>query len=150
MAKEIAIGWRRISEEEMARLPAAVARVLEAFPCVAAAYLYGSAARGDRPSRDIDLGLVIGGRPPEWGWEAKASNAIAIETGIRDVPFDVRALNGGSPVFLHRVLREGKLLYEHDRAARLRFETQAMSDWLDFRPVWERMRREVLGRWARE
>lgn len=116
---------------------------------VKAAYLYGSVARADRPARDIDIGLV-GDPPAHWGAESGIAAELQAATGISAVDFDVRLLGGCDPVFLGALLREGKIIYEADREARIRFETRALSLWLDFRPVWERVRGAVTRRWADE
>ncbi|MFP3941469.1 MAG: hypothetical protein ACLF0P_14315 [Thermoanaerobaculia bacterium] len=74
---------------------------------------------------------------------------LATASGIRAIPFDVRIVNGASPVFLGAMLTHGSLLYESDRAARIDWEAYALSVWLDFKPVWERMRKAALTSWAR-
>jgi len=134
------------SETDRARLRASIARVLALHPWVKAAYLYGSVARADRPARDIDVGLV--GDPPGWG--AEAAIAADLQAAFAaPVQFDVRLLRGADPVFLGSLMREGLVVYEADREARIRFATNALSVWLDFQPVWERMR-VVPHRWAGE
>jgi predicted nucleotidyltransferase len=122
--------------------------VLVRHGAVRAAYLYGSAARGGL-IRDIDIGLVVEPKPSEWGIEAQIAAELADAAELHDASFDVRILNGADPVFLGSVLRDAALIYQADRDAREVFEARAMSLWLDFRPAWERTRREVLRRWAR-
>jgi len=113
---------------------------------VKAAYLHGSVARAAGPARDIDIGLL--GDAPEWGAELGIAGELQAASGITAVDFDVRLVAGADPVFLGALLREGKLIYEADHEARIRFETQALSVWLDYQPVWERVRHAVTRRWA--
>lgn len=120
------------------RLAECAPRVLGRRPWVRAAWLYGSAASCTRPARDVDIGLLAQPVPP-WGEPLRIADELAEATGVRAVPFDVRLLGGADPVFLNDVLRTGRLLYEADRAARLRFERRAIVRWLDFRPVRERL-----------
>ena len=107
----------------------------------------GLAATADRAARDIDLGL-LGNPPSTWKTLPAMADAMADAWGSPPLPLDLRLLRGASPVFTNQVLLHGTLVYEADREARLRFEVQAMSQWLDFRPVYERVRAQVLARWA--
>ena len=75
--------------------------------------------------------------------------SLADDMGMRASQLDVRVVNDGSPVFLHSMFSSAELLYEADRPARIRFEANAHSRWLDFRPVWERMRKAALESWNR-
>lgn len=142
------IRWHAVTTAERERIREAARRVLARHPWVKAAWLYGSAARGDRPSRDIDVG-ILADPIPHWREPARIAAELAADTGIADVDFDVREVNAGSPVFLNRLLSEGELLYEADRDARIAFQASAMARWLDFKPLWERARAQVLERWSR-
>jgi hypothetical protein len=87
--------------------------------------------------------------PTDLGVTEALAADLASTSGFDAIPFDVRIVNGSSPVFLGRLLRQGSLVFERDREARIEWEAMAMSLWLDFRPVWERMRRQALRSWAR-
>ena len=128
------------------RLGAAASRTLAARPWAQAAWLYGSVARTGR-GRDVDLG-VLAEPVPEQAELASAAAEIARGVGLRPDDIDLRLLNGGDPVFLGNVLRDGRLLFERDRERRVRFEVYALNQWLDFAPVWERLRQRVLTRWS--
>lgn len=140
MSQHDVIKWHSLSQDGRGRLVQAARQVFASRDWVSAAYLFGSAAHG-QPARDIDIGLVADSVPSEWAPELALAADLETASGIRDVELDVRVLNGGDPVFLNNVLRDGFLLYEADRERRIMFEAEAMSRWLDFRPVWERMRR---------
>lgn len=142
------ITQRRIADGDRVAIQAAAQRVFRNDPWIDAAYLYGSAARSDRPARDVDIGLV--GDPSAVSWDAPArlASSLAAESGISEIPFDVRLLVGASPVLLANVLREGERIYDANPEARIAFEARAMSEWLDWKPAYERVRSAVLRRWA--
>jgi len=105
---------------------------------VVAAYLFGSEARGTaRPDSDIDLGLLCTHSPTtlhgRFGLES------TIEQAMRR-PVQVVVLNDAPPDLVHRVLRDGKLLLDRDRAARIRFEVAARNAFFDLAPILERYR----------
>lgn len=130
------------------RLREAVAEVCASRAWVKAAWWYGSTAVGGT-GRDVDIGLLADPVPSRRVEEQVVSDAIAARLGVDPALLDVRLLNGGDPPFLASVLSTGLRVYEADRRARVEFEVRAMSTWLDFRPAWERMRREALDRWSR-
>lgn len=129
------------------RLAAGARAVLSDDPDIVAAYLYGSAARGE-PAADLDVALLV----PGSRFGSKRLEALAARLQAEGAPegpdLDVRLLAGTSPRFRANVLRDGRLLYEADRKARLAFEARALSEWLDFKPTWERMRRRMFDRLA--
>lgn len=114
---------------------------------VVAAYLFGSVARGgDRQGSDVDVGVLLeSGRP-------QSIEDFAVLSDMQDelqdrlrVEVDVVALNGAAPDFLHRVLRDGELLVEHDHRARMLFELHARMEYFDILPTLQLYRRTVLG-----
>lgn len=148
MSSSDPIRWLHLDERARQRLRSSAPRLLASRPWVKALYLYGSAARGQRPARDLDLGIVADPVPASGCEELEIAAAFAAELSIPVEALDVRILNGGDPVFLGNVLADAELVFEHDREARIAFEVRAMSLWLDFRPRWERMRKRVLAKWA--
>lgn len=144
-----AIRWHVLTDAERTALEDAARRLFPARPWIRAAWLYGSAGRG-QPARDIDIGLLARPLPSRWGEEFTVANELADATRIRDVPFDVRTVNLGDPVFLNNLLRDGKLLYCAAEDERIEFEALAMAKWLDFKPVWEQARAAAFERWRGE
>jgi hypothetical protein len=53
----------------------------------------------------------------------------------------VVVLNNAPPDLIHRVLRDGRLLLDRDRAARIRFEVRARNEYFDLLPTLNRYRR---------
>ena len=145
------LDWHVLTGPERRRLQEAAGEVLATRPWVVAAWHHGSSAQEGSAARDIDLALVAGGTPagPPAPAEVEAiAREMAERSGIRAVPFDVRVVNDADPVFLGAMLRGGLRIYEGDREARVEFEVRAMSLWLDFRPVWERIRANARRRWV--
>jgi predicted nucleotidyltransferase len=148
MRREEGIRWHELTAEERVRVHEAIRTVLADHPWVTAAWHFGSSAIGGRPARDIDVGILAATVPTDLALTERLAAELASTSGFDAIPFDVRIVNGSSPVFLGRFLRQGSLAFERDREARIEWEALAMSQWLDFRPVWERMRRQALRSWA--
>lgn len=136
-----------MDEAAIERLAEAASRLCARHPAIVAAYLYGSAARGE-PAADLDVALLF----DERGVDAAELEALAARLEAEGAPqgphLDVRPLRGANPRFRANMLRDGRLLYEADRTKRIAFEARAMSEWLDFQPTWERMRRLMFERWV--
>jgi predicted nucleotidyltransferase len=114
--------------------------ILAGCPEVAAAWLFGSAARGAmRPDSDVDVGLLL----TDSSWTAADRYALLGElaarleapAGMR--PVDVVLLEHQGPVFAHEALLDGVLICERDRARRLEFEADTVLRAIDFRPTLE-------------
>jgi predicted nucleotidyltransferase len=117
-------------------LPEGIRVVVEAAPAdVVAVYLYGSQARGTAsPGSDVDLGILLKEAPPP----TLRGTARRIESDVErvvHVPVEAVVLNTASPDLIHRVLRDGVLLLDRDRAARIRFEVRARNEYFDLAPI---------------
>jgi predicted nucleotidyltransferase len=130
---------RRMTADLVERLRARLAR--EPEPLVAA-YLYGSVARGEAHARsDVDLALLYR-MPPA---RVLASPPRLLEDELeRELgrPVEVVVLGEAPPDLVRRVLRDGILLLDRDRAARLRFEVQAWNEYFDLQPILDLYRRK--------
>ena len=107
---------------------------------LAAVYLYGSVARGTAaPHSDVDIGLLLTRTAPstldaqpydvEADLERLLGRAVQV-VELNRAPIDLRA----------RVLREGRLLVDVDRSARIRFEVQTRNEAFDLEPFLSRYR----------
>ena len=98
------------------------------------AYLHGSRASGDaRPGSDIDVAA--------W-WSTAAPNVWEFDLGTE---VDLLCLNDAPLELAGRVAMYGRLLFEDDAAARVRWEATTRKIWLDERPRVDRARREALA-----
>jgi uncharacterized protein len=110
--------------------------VVEAAPEeVVAVYLFGSRARGTaRPKSDLDLGILLQAAPAPTLKSAARAIENAVERALR-ITTEAIVLNTASADLTHRVLRDGILVLDRDRSARIRFEVQARNEYFDLAPL---------------
>lgn len=124
---------------ETGAIDAAIAHVLRGFPQVAAAWLFGSEARGDaRPDSDVDVALLLHDRRLGLNECDRLIRTIAacLERAASAREIDVVLIERQPPIFVHRLLAEGRLVYDIDRDRRIDFESDAISRYLDFLPTY--------------
>lgn len=109
---------------------------------VVGAYLYGSQARGSAGAKsDVDVAVLLAGRPePRLRSRARELESAA-EAALRR-PVQVVVLNGAPSDLVHRVLRDGVIVLDRDRPARLRFEVQARNEYFDMESIRRLYRRQ--------
>src|SRR6478672_11767035 len=127
--------------------PAAIETRLRNFfaqiggPEIAAAYLFGSVARGTAgPGSDVDLGLLYTDDPPR----TLAGLGLDLEGDLErllGLPVQVVVLNRAPVDLVVRVLRDKKLLHEGNRARRVRFEVRSRMEFWDLEPFLRRYRK---------
>lgn len=106
----------------------------------ACAWIFGSRARGDsRAGSDLDVAVLFREDPPRTlaGLHLDLADDLAEALGI---PVDLVVMNRAPPDLVHRVLRDGVLLFDYDPSARIRFEVCCRNAWFDLRPHLERYR----------
>ena len=120
-----------------------------ALPDVVAIYRFGSTATG-QAVRDSDVDIAVLPAAPiesSFRWDLQERLAMALHR-----PVDLVDLLKASTVMRMQVLESAILLFEHDPAARLRFETAACSGYArlneERRAILDQVRREgtVYGR----
>ncbi len=121
----VATGARAVDEE-------ALVRFLGGRPDVAAAYLFGSRARGGaRAGSDTDVAVLFAaGLDPVARLERRVDMAAGLERAVGG-RVDVVDLEEAGAVLVHQVLKYGRLLVERDPARRVRFEVAARRRYLD-------------------
>ncbi len=124
------------SSPDPAATAARVGDVMRRFPDVAAAWVFGSVARGRaRPDSDLDVGVVYRERKSDA--HDRVATALAIElsraTGFSTI--DVIDLESQGPIFAHHVLCDGLRAYEGDPIRRVDFESDTIARALDFMPT---------------
>ena len=135
--------WRMIRAMDA---PCAVERLRRAFrgreQGVAAVYLFGSVARGERrPDSDLDVAVLLESAPESGTFESLRLDLRGeLESDLgRDV--DLVVLNHAPPDLAHRVLRDAVLIIEPDPSARVRFEVRARNEYWDLKPYLDEYRR---------
>ena len=107
----------------------------------AAAYLFGSVARGTaRTDSDVDVAILYSRDPPLTLEGLPLEIEAELET-LLGRPVQVVLLNTAPVDLVHRVLRDGKLLLDHDPSVRIRFEVKARNEFFDLEPILRRYRR---------
>lgn len=107
---------------------------------VVAVYLYGSRARGTASREsDVDLGVLLK-VPPAAVLANVARDLEATVERALGLPVEVVVVNTAPADLVHRILRDGLILLDRDRAARLRFEVQSRNEYFDLEPLRRRYR----------
>lgn len=113
---------------------------------VVCVYLFGSHARGTAVAgSDVDVGVLYTTEPPEtlagMGLDLAADLEAAIGHRV-----DLVVLNRAPVDLIHRVLRDGVLVCQRDRSARIRFEVRARNEYFDLLPYLRQYRQATGGR----
>lgn len=108
-----------------------------------AVYLFGSAARGEMSrGGDVDLGLLLSHEPPAVLSTPARRIEADLEARFRR-PVEAVVLNGAPVDLVHRILRDGVLIFEGDASARVRFEVSSRREYLDLAPILQLYRNAV-------
>nr|AFK83598.1 nucleotidyltransferase [uncultured bacterium] len=124
---------------------AAIEQALRTFfgtqaPGVAAAYLFGSVARGTSgPTSDVDVAVLLE-RPPSAGLAGLPLDLEGDLERLLGVPAQVVVLNRAPVDLAHRILRDGKLLVDRNSSVRIAFEVRARNEFFDLKPVLDQYR----------
>jgi len=118
------------------KLEVRLGEALRAAPAdVLSAYLFGSRARGEaRAKSDVDLAVLLA-RPPAPTLDGVAARLADRLDDALGLEIDLVVLNNAPPDLVHRVLRDGVLLLDRDRSARIRFEVRSRNAYLDLAPL---------------
>ena len=110
-------------------------------PDLAAAYLFGSVARGEaRADSDVDVGLLYETAPAATlaAQPFLAAGDLEVRLGR---PVDLVVMNTAPVDLVHRILRDGILLLQPNPSARIAFEVRARNAYWDLLPILQRYRR---------
>jgi uncharacterized protein len=110
---------------------------------LAAAYLFGSVARGTAHAKsDVDIAVL-----------PMASKTGTLESLQLDLEGELErrlgrvvqivVLDHAPPDLVHRVLVDGVLVHEADRSKRIAFEVRARNEYFDILPILQRYRRRA-------
>jgi uncharacterized protein len=122
---------------------AARARLRDALDCdgVVAASMFGSQATGRAgPLSDLDVAVWLDptlSDSERFRLRLELTGLAASALATNEV--DLVVLNDAPPLLKHRALRSGVRLLDRDPIARVRLESRAVSEYLDTRPLRERL-----------
>jgi predicted nucleotidyltransferase len=108
---------------------------------IAAAYLFGSVARGTAHDRsDVDVAVLLKAEPSATldGLRTDLGDGLEEFLGRR---VDLVILNRAPVDLAHRVLRDGILVCDADTSARIGFEVRARNEFFDLEPYLREYRR---------
>ena len=129
------------SEQAPATLIELAREALAADPRVLVAYLFGSLARGTASKNsDLDIAVLFAGPIDArlGGPLDQLRDAVERACGRRCDLVDARTAPAD---LIHRVLRDGELLIERDRSARIAFEVARRNEYFDLLPYLRQYRR---------
>ena len=136
-----------------------IKRVIDYFRAreeVTALYLFGSAAKGTQSEEsDLDIAVLVNEkklRVKSLDIIRRDYYAASPRLSLRNV--DIVILNTAPPYLKHRIIKTGTLLFDKNRKLRVRFVTNAILEYLDFKPIEDiftgavasRFRRGTVGR----
>ena len=120
-------------------LAASVRNVLASAPSVAAAWIFGSMARGDvRDDSDLDVAILL--RDPTSTAASESEELLQLAAMLEKAAgraVDVVVLGLMDPIIAHRVLSEGTLVFDEDPDRRIDFTSDVLSRYLDWAPLYE-------------
>lgn len=129
--------------------------IFDETPWIAAAWVFGSVARGEqRPDSDLDVAVLLA----EAGEDAVTKRRELLDLTARlesaaGRRVDLAVLTLRDPILAHRVLSEGRLVKDADPDRRVDFTTDALARYFDWAPLYEAAAARSLRanrKWARE
>lgn len=104
---------------------------------IIAVYLYGSYAKGKATKQsDIDLAILFKLQFNQQFITGQEINLSAeIQKIIKEIEIEVKILNSAPLFFQHKIISSGRLIFCSNGSARVKYESDLMSRYFDFRPL---------------
>lgn len=124
-----------------------IGKIVSGFDDVSAAYVFGSFIHHD-DFNDIDVALLISKElNPYTRFKFEMRVARALERRIKPrFEFDVKVLNHSPIEFQYEVLKGGKAVFLRDRTENVEYESETISNYLDFKTTAEYLNKKFLAR----
>jgi len=124
-----------------------IGKTISEVDYVSAAYVFGSYVHND-DFNDIDVALLISREPdPYKRFKFEMMVARELERQIKPrFEFDVKILNHSPIEFQYEVLKKGKAVFLRDRTENVEYESEAISNYLDFQTTAEYLNKKFLAR----
>ena len=115
---------------------------------VVAALLFGSQAAGKAgPLSDVDIAVWLDpglSDSDRFRLRLELTGRATSALGTNEV--DLVVLNDAPPLLKHRAVRSAVRLLDRDPVARVRLESRAVAEYLDTKPLRDRLTRAMRGR----
>jgi predicted nucleotidyltransferase len=131
-------GWRYQKRESLMIDTKKLKNIFEDYPYIVSAYLFGSQASGKtKPMSDVDIAILLRDNAPKGRKLIHEEDYLAyrITKAIQAKEVDLIELNRQGLIFVHNVLKTGKLIYDADPDFRIKFVSKVISDYCDFEPT---------------
>jgi len=124
-----------------------IGKIVSGFDYVSVAYVFGSYVRND-DFNDIDVALLISKElNPYTRFKFEMRVARELERRIKPrFEFDVKILNHSPIEFQYEVLKKGKAVFVRDRTENVEYESETISNYLDFKTTAEYLNKKFLAR----
>ncbi len=112
--------------------------IFKDYPYIAGSYLFGSYATGKEGTMsDVDIAVLLKDPHPKGRDLIHEMNYLAyrIEDALGVGEVDLIELNNQGLIFVHNVLKTGRLIYDADTDFRIKFVAKVISDYCDFEPT---------------
>ena len=109
--------------------------IFKDYPYIASAYLFGSQVTGRTGHEsDVDIAILLKDNAPKGRNLIHEEDYLAfrIADALRVQELDLINLNKQGLIFVHNILRSGKLIYDADPVFRIRFVARVISQYCDF------------------
>lgn len=110
------------------------------------AYLFGSQVSGNISKlSDVDIAVYFDERLSKAErFKEKLEIMAELSSLLKRDDVDVVPLNDAYPLFEHRIVKQGKVIFSVDEKLRLDYEVKAVMRYLDFKPYLEKYTKETL------
>ena len=124
-----------------------IGKIISEFDYVSIAYVFGSYIHND-DFNDIDVALLISNElDPYTRFKFEMQVARELERRIKQrFEFDVKILNHAPIEFQYEVLKKGKAVFVRDRTENVEYESETISNYLDFQTTAEYLNKKFLAR----
>jgi predicted nucleotidyltransferase len=131
-----------------------IGRIIKYFRArkeVSVLYLFGSLVENRKTAEsDIDIAVLVDeGKLRKVDHERLKEAYYHASPGFSLRPVDIVVLNTAPPYLKHRILKTGRILFDRNRRLRVKFTTDAIIEYLDFKPLEDIFHRAVAGRFRR-
>ena len=123
-----------------------IAEVLSKFEEIEVGYVFGSFLRTE--FEDIDIALLISkSSPPYKAMKFAMKVGREIERALKyNFEIDVKILTTSPIYFQYEVIKNGEIVFCRDKAKWIRYETEVLSNYLDYKDTLDWIDKKLLVR----